>query len=151
MGVFKYVLNLVQLTCIFTLLLMNSDCFMRIFIVQGMYVLCNVASGKDFHKEAVMQQLLPQPSHNDSQSIMVTILQSDVAQLRTAAVWTIVNLTIATGAGALARVVKLRNAGIVSQLKNMVNDPCLDVKVSFFTLFHIELRIIIHVADESIK
>lgn len=100
-------------------------------LVQGMYVLCNVASGKEFHKEAVMQQLLPQGSNNDNdtQSIMVTMLQSDVAQLRTAAVWTIVNLTIATGAGALARVVKLRNAGIVSQLKNMVNDPCLDVKL----------------------
>nr|XP_043634317.1 armadillo repeat-containing protein 8 [Erigeron canadensis] len=98
-------------------------------LVQGMCVLCNVASGKEFHKEAVMQQLLPQPSNNDTQSIMVTMLQSDVARLRTAAVWTIINLTIATGAGALARVVKLRNAGIVSQLKNMVNDPCLDVKL----------------------
>lgn len=100
-----------------------------------MYVLCNVASGKEFHKEAVMHQLLPQPNNDGNQSIMVTMLQSDTAQLRTAAVWTIVNLTIPTGAGALARVVKLRNAGIVSQLKNMVNDPCMDVKVSFFTLF----------------
>ncbi|XP_071706361.1 uncharacterized protein [Rutidosis leptorrhynchoides] len=98
-------------------------------LVQGMYVLCNIASGKDFHKEAVMQQLLPQPNNNETQSIMVKLLQSDVAQLRTAAVWTIINLTIATGAGALARVVKLRNAGIVSQLKNMANDPCLDVKL----------------------
>ncbi|KVI09390.1 armadillo repeat-containing protein 8 isoform X1 [Cynara cardunculus var. scolymus] len=100
-------------------------------LIQGMYVLCNVASGQEFHKEAVMQQLLPQPqaSNEDTQSIMVRMLQSDVAQLRTAAVWTIVNLTIPTGAGALARVVKLRNAGIVSQLKNMVNDPCLDVKL----------------------
>ncbi|PWA75371.1 Armadillo [Artemisia annua] len=98
-------------------------------LIQGMYVLCNVASGKEFHKEAVMHQLLPQPNNDGTQSIMVTMLQSDTAQLRTAAVWTIVNLTIPTGAGALARVVKLRNAGIVSQLKNMVNDPCLDVKL----------------------
>ncbi|KAJ9540391.1 hypothetical protein OSB04_026897 [Centaurea solstitialis] len=101
-------------------------------LIQGMYVLCNVASGQEFHKEAVMQQLLPPASNednNNTQSIMVTMLQSDVAQLRTAAVWTIVNLTIPTGAGALARVVKLRNAGIVSQLKNMANDPCLDVKL----------------------
>ncbi|KAK9078543.1 hypothetical protein SSX86_002600 [Deinandra increscens subsp. villosa] len=98
-------------------------------LIQGMYVLCNVASGKEFQKEAVMCQILPESSKNDTQSIMVTMLQSDVAQLRTAAVWTIVNLTIPTGAGALARVVKLRNAGIVSQLKNMANDPCLDVKL----------------------
>nr|GEW53814.1 armadillo repeat-containing protein 8 [Tanacetum cinerariifolium] len=76
-----------------------------------------------------MHQLLPQPNNGGTQSIMVTMLQSDTAQLRTAAVWTIVNLTIPTGAGALARVVKLRNAGIVSQLKNMGNDPCLDVKI----------------------
>lgn len=101
-----------------------------------MYVLCNVASGREFQKEAVMHQILPGSSNDDTQSIMVTMLQSDVAQLRTAAVWTIVNLTIPTGAGALARVVKLRNAGIVSQLKNMANDPCLDVKVLFLTLFY---------------
>lgn len=102
-------------------------------LIQGMYVLCNVASGKEFHKEAVMQQLVAEScsgnDENQRQSIMVSILQSDAARLRTAAVWTIVNLTIPTGAGALARLVKLRNAGIVSQLKNMVNDPCLDVKL----------------------
>ncbi|KAL8210451.1 hypothetical protein R6Q57_004888 [Mikania cordata] len=98
-------------------------------LIQGMYVLCNVASGKEFQREAVMHQILPEASNNDTRSIMVTMLQSDVAQLRTAAVWTIVNLTVPTGAGALARVVKLRNAGIVSQLKNMANDPCMDVKL----------------------
>lgn len=115
--------------------LLNSARFTK-YLLQGMYVFCNVASGKEFHKEAVMHQILPQPSNgNNAQSIMVTMLQSHVARLRTAAVWTIVNLTIATGVGALARVVKLRNAGIVSQLKNMVNDPCLDVKVFFSTLF----------------
>ncbi|KAI3705449.1 hypothetical protein L1987_75687 [Smallanthus sonchifolius] len=98
-------------------------------LIQGMYVLCNVSSGKEFQKEAVMRQILPGASNDGAQSIMVAMLQSDVAQLRTASVWTIVNLTIPTGAGALARVVKLRNAGIVSQLKNMANDPCLDVKL----------------------
>lgn len=99
-------------------------------LVQVMYVMCNVASGKEFEKEAVMQQLLNEDGNsNNTQSIIVTLLQSDVASLRTAVVWTIVNLTIPTGAGALARGVKLRNAGVVSQLKNMVNDPCLDVKL----------------------
>ncbi|XP_076935395.1 uncharacterized protein LOC143602027 isoform X2 [Bidens hawaiensis] len=98
-------------------------------LIQGMYVLCNVASGKEFQKEAVMSQILPDSNNGDTQSIMVTMLQSDVAQLRTAAVWTIVNLTFPPRAAASARVVKLRNAGIVSQLKNMANDPCLDVKL----------------------
>lgn len=104
-------------------------------LVQAMYVMCNVASGKEFEKEAVMHQILSHSNednnshNNNTQSIIVSLLQSDVASLRTAAVWTVVNLTIPTGAGALARVVKLRNAGVVSQLKNMVNDPCLDVKL----------------------
>ncbi|KAK9061521.1 hypothetical protein SSX86_018703 [Deinandra increscens subsp. villosa] len=98
-------------------------------LIQGMYVFCNVASGKEFHKEAVMHQILPGSSNDDNQSIMVTMLQSNDARLRTAAVWTIINLTIPTGPGALARVVKLKNAGIVSQLRNMANDSCLDVKL----------------------
>ncbi|KAL4576912.1 hypothetical protein LXL04_013013 [Taraxacum kok-saghyz] len=95
-------------------------------LVQAMYVMCNVASGKELEKEAVMRQLV---NEEDAQSIIVSLLQSEVASLRTAVVWTVVNLTVPTGAGALARVVKLRNAGVVSQLKNMVNDPCLDVKL----------------------
>ncbi|KAL7202483.1 hypothetical protein ACSBR1_034037 [Camellia fascicularis] len=93
-----------------------------------MYVLSNVASGNEFHKEAVMQQLFPQMG-NDTQSIMIKLLQSNDGQLRMAAVWVVVNLTFPSSPGAYDRVVKLRNGGVISQLKNMVNDPCLDVKV----------------------
>ncbi|KAH7860635.1 hypothetical protein Vadar_015911 [Vaccinium darrowii] len=75
-------------------------------LVQGMYVLSNVASGNEIHKEA----------NNNS-------------QLRTAATWALVNLTFPSSPGASNRVAKLRNAGITSQLKTMVNDPCLDVKL----------------------
>lgn len=99
-----------------------------------MYVLCNVASGNEFHKDAVMLQLLPQAA-SDSQPFMIKILQNDDSRLRTAAVWALVNLTLPTTTGALGRVVKLRNAGIVSQLKSMCNDPCLDVKVVNSYLF----------------
>ncbi|KAJ0083491.1 hypothetical protein Patl1_29773 [Pistacia atlantica] len=66
--------------------------------IQGMYVLSNVATGKEFHKEAVINQLLPH-ADNGTQSC------------------------------AFIRSVKLRDAGIVSQMKEMVNDPCLDVKL----------------------
>lgn len=95
-----------------------------------MYVLGNVASGNEFHKEAVMHQLFP-PSSNDTHSVVFKFLQSHDSQLRTAAVWALVNLTFPSGPGAFHRVVKLRNSGVLSQLKNMVNDPCLDVKVSY--------------------
>ncbi|KAK4356525.1 hypothetical protein RND71_025496 [Anisodus tanguticus] len=96
--------------------------------IQGMYVFTNVASGNEVHKEAVMQELFP-PLANDSESIMFKFLHSDDSRLRTAAVWALVNLTFPSSSGAFGRVMKLRNAGIVSQLKNMVNDPCLDVKL----------------------
>jgi hypothetical protein len=41
----------------------------------------------------------------------------------------IVNLTFPCP-GAFGRLVQLKNAGIVSQIRNMVNDSCLDVKVT---------------------
>ncbi|CAL5433935.1 unnamed protein product [Camellia sinensis] len=95
---------------------------------MGMYVLSNVASGNEFHKEAVMDQLFPQIGDN-IQSIMIKLLQSNDSRLRTACVWTVVNLTFPSSPGAHSRVAKLQNACITSQLKNMVNDPCLDVKL----------------------
>ncbi|XP_050275016.1 uncharacterized protein LOC126717379 [Quercus robur] len=96
--------------------------------IQGMYVLSNIASGNEFHKEAVMHQLLLQVN-NGTQAFILKFLQSNDSQLRTAAIWTIINLTFPSSPGASSRVVKLRNAGIVSQIKTMVNDPCVDVKL----------------------
>lgn len=96
--------------------------------IQGMYVLCNVTSGNDFHKEAVMHLLVPQVD-NGTQSFLIKFLQSSDSQLRAAVVWTIINLTFPSIPGAFGRLQKLRNAGIVSQLKNMVDDPCLEVKL----------------------
>ncbi|KAL3324692.1 hypothetical protein AABB24_038680 [Solanum stoloniferum] len=102
-------------------------------LIQGMYVFTNVASGNEVHKEAVMQELFP-PLANECESIMSKFLHSDDSRLRTAAVWALVNLTFPSSSGAFGRVMKLRNAGIVSQLKNMVNDPCLDVKLRVRTV-----------------
>lgn len=101
-----------------------------------MYALCNVASGNEFHKEAVMQLLFTQMGAKN-QSFVIKFLQSNDSLLRTATVWTIVNLTCPSGPGAPGRLEKLRNAGIVSQIKNMVNDPCVDVKVIIFFIFQI--------------
>jgi hypothetical protein len=93
-----------------------------------MYVLSNIASGNEFHKEAVMHQLLPQVN-NGAQAFIFKFLQSNDSQLRTAAIWAIINLTFPSCPGASDRVKKLRKAGIVSQIKTMINDPCVDVKV----------------------
>ncbi|KAI8573189.1 hypothetical protein RHMOL_Rhmol01G0259400 [Rhododendron molle] len=97
-------------------------------LVQGMYVLSNVASGNEIHKEAVMHQLFPQDG-STTEPIMIKHLQSKNSQLRTASAWALVNLTFPSNPGASSRVAKLWNAGVTSQLKNMVNDPCLDVKL----------------------
>ncbi|KDP22094.1 hypothetical protein JCGZ_25925 [Jatropha curcas] len=101
--------------------------------IQGMYVLGNIASGNEFHKEAVMHQLVPQVD-DETKSFIIKFLQSDDSRLRTAAVWAVVNLTFPSCPGAFNRLVKLRNAGIVPQIRNMVNDPCLDVKLRVRTV-----------------
>lgn len=64
---------------------------------------------------------------------MINFLQCSDSRLRTAAVWMIVNLTFPCP-GAFGRLVQLKNAGIVSQIRNMVNDSCLDVKLRVRTV-----------------
>lgn len=101
--------------------------------IQGMYVLSNLATGNQFHKEAVMDQLLPEAG-NSTQSVLIKFLQSADSRLRTAAIWAVLNLTFPSSPGAYERVVKLRNAGILPQIKNMVSDPCMDVKLRVRTV-----------------
>ncbi|VFQ91326.1 unnamed protein product [Cuscuta campestris] len=82
-----------------------------------------------------MHQLFPPSSNDTMHSVVSKFLQSSDSRLRTAAVWALVNLTFPTSSpGTSARVVKLHNNGILSQLKNMVNDPCLDVKLRARTI-----------------
>ncbi|KAK1288440.1 hypothetical protein QJS10_CPB19g01072 [Acorus calamus] len=96
--------------------------------IQGMYVLSNVAAGNDFHKDAVMHHiLLPHDTGSDS-SILLRFLQNNDGRLRTAAIWCVINLTYPCNCTASERVTRLRTSGVVSQIKSMVNDPCLDVK-----------------------
>lgn len=97
-------------------------------LLQGMYVLTNVTSGNELHKEAVMTQIFP-TLPGGPPSLMIKFLQSSDSRLRTAATWTLVNLSLPSCPGAFSRVLRLRNAGIASQLKNMIHDPCLDVKL----------------------
>lgn len=57
-------------------------------------------------------------------------IQDDDRRLRTTSLWVIINLT-AVSAGAPGRALKFHTAGVLSRLKCLVNDPCLDVKVSY--------------------
>ncbi|XP_020227625.1 armadillo repeat-containing protein 8 [Cajanus cajan] len=96
--------------------------------IQAMYLLVNIASGNETHKDAIMQLLFSQ-AENVSHSFFSRFLRSSDNILRTAAVWIIVNLTSLASPGAIDRIVKLHNVGIVSQIKRMANDPCMDVKL----------------------
>jgi len=93
-----------------------------------MYLLSNIACGNESHKHAVMQ-LLFSKAENGSNSFFSQFLLSNDSRLRPSALWVIVNLTFPASPGVFGRIVKLRNVGIVSQIKKMVNDPCMDVKV----------------------
>ncbi|MQM16565.1 hypothetical protein Taro_049522 [Colocasia esculenta] len=96
--------------------------------IQGMFVLGNVAAGNDAHKEAVMTYFLPPKKDEISSAFITRFLQSTDSLLQTAVIWCIVNLTYPDSPSSSARVSRLRDAGIIAQLKNMINNPCLDVK-----------------------
>lgn len=123
-------------------------------VTQGMYVLSNIASGREIHKDSVMDLLL-RNTGNGNPLYILKFLQNNDSRLRTASVWVMVNLTIPSCLGASGRTVKLRNTGIISQLKNMVNDPCLDVKVRRFITWILfphpcgEVRSLESLADDS--
>ncbi|KAL8129342.1 hypothetical protein V2J09_018497 [Rumex salicifolius] len=95
--------------------------------IQGMYALANIAAGNDCQKEATMDLLIPLSSQG--QFTIINFLQSNDNSLRTATVWFVVNLIMPCNTAACSRVVRIRDAGIYSQIKSMVCDSCLDVKL----------------------
>nr|XP_010931024.1 armadillo repeat-containing protein 8 [Elaeis guineensis] len=97
--------------------------------IQGMFLLANIAAGNEFHKEVVLNCLLPPQANGGSPLFIIKFLQSKENLLRVASVWCIVNLTYRDSLCSSTRVARLRDAGIISQIKTMVNDPCLDCKL----------------------
>ncbi|KAJ6814608.1 uncharacterized protein M6B38_137360 [Iris pallida] len=95
---------------------------------QGMFLLSNIAAGEEAHKEAVMNYLVPDQADGRTDLFIIRLMQSKHNLLRTAAVWCIVNLTRPGSLGSFGRIVRLQSAGILSQIKRMVNDPFLDCK-----------------------
>ncbi|KAK9154901.1 hypothetical protein Sjap_002381 [Stephania japonica] len=96
--------------------------------IEGIYALGNVATGNELHKEAVMSQILEPQVNGPSQSVLIKFLQGNNSQLRVGAIWCIINLTYPDGPGTSSRIAKLRDAGVICQLKKLADDPCLDAK-----------------------
>jgi len=94
---------------------------------QGLYVLSNVAAGNEFHKDEVMHFVV---GSFQEECIPLTRFLQDInnSQLRVVAVLCIMNLSYPDSPGVLSRIERLIDAGILSQLQNMTDDPCLDVK-----------------------
>lgn len=97
--------------------------------IQGMLVLANMAAGDELNKEAVMDVTVPHRADRIKPSFVVNFLQSKDKQLRVATLWCILNLIYPDSDSSSTRVARLQNAGVISQVKNMINDPCLDCKL----------------------
>lgn len=63
-------------------------------------------------------------------------------QLRVVAVWCIINLLYPVGDGISSRVVRLRETGVEAQLLKMMDDSCLDVKVSYYLFIYYSIFLI---------
>ncbi|KQJ87581.1 armadillo repeat-containing protein 8 isoform X1 [Brachypodium distachyon] len=97
--------------------------------VQGMLVLANMAAGDELNKEAVMDVIVPHQADRIKSSFVVNFLQSKDKQLRVATLWCILNLIYPKCDTSSTRVTRLQNVGVISQVKGMMNDPCLDCKL----------------------
>ncbi|VAI04886.1 unnamed protein product [Triticum turgidum subsp. durum] len=104
--------------------------------IQGMLVLANMAAGNELNKEAVMDVTVPHRADRIKPSFVVNFLQSKDKQLRVATLWCILNLIYPNSDSSSTRVAQLQNAGVISQVKNMINDPCLDCKLGALSLAH---------------
>ncbi|CAL1391109.1 unnamed protein product [Linum trigynum] len=101
-------------------------------LLQGIYVLGNIACGNEIHKEAVTCLLFPLAGRGPEPFFVNFLLSSD-SRLRLATIWVLINLTLPSP-GALKRQERLQNEGVLSIVRSMVNDPCLDVKIRVRTL-----------------
>jgi hypothetical protein len=99
---------------------------------QALYVINNVVSGSEVHKEAVMTSILSSQFTNKTSWLTRFLQDMSNPQLRVVAVWCIINLLYPVGEDISSRVVRLREAGVEAQLHKMVDDSCLDVKVNTF-------------------
>ena len=96
---------------------------------SGYVCACKHCGWKWIEKEAVMNVLLPHRVDHIKPSFVVNFLQSKDKQLRVATLWCLLNLIYPKCETSSGRVIRLQNAGVILQVKSMINDPCLDCKV----------------------
>nr|XP_024385227.1 armadillo repeat-containing protein 8-like isoform X2 [Physcomitrium patens] len=98
--------------------------------IQALYVMNNLACGSEVHKESVLASILRSQSANDTSWLSHFLQDTSNPQLRVVAVVCINNLLDPAGDGISSRMVRLREAGVETQLRKMVDDTCLDVKLT---------------------
>ncbi|KAJ3060635.1 Armadillo repeat-containing protein 8, partial [Quaeritorhiza haematococci] len=90
-------------------------------ILQTLYIVVNVATGNERHKRAMM----------NSEKILrnvVKYLSHPKSAIRIASTWCIINLTWTDDVNFAERVGRLREMGVETALREMVEDPDIDVK-----------------------
>lgn len=95
--------------------------------IQGMFFLSNIAAGDENHKDTILNNVICTQADGRN-ALVINFLQSKNNLLRTASLWCVVNLTHPLGSWSSTRVLRLHQAGVISQIKKMVNDPFLDCK-----------------------
>jgi hypothetical protein len=87
---------------------------------QSIYVVCNMATGSETHKNAIMGSSVPQH--------LLHFMEHKSSPIRVAAVWCTINLGWAEGSGVQPRVARLRELGFDRKLEDMREDPDVDVR-----------------------
>ena len=101
---------------------------------EALFAVVNIAAGREEHKKSVM--------NSGIMHAVVFYMSDQSTELRTAAVWVVINLIWADGEGEpgpglVERANVLRDMGVCQQLDCMVDDASLDVKDRTDTALHI--------------
>ncbi|KAF9432236.1 hypothetical protein BGZ76_011086 [Entomortierella beljakovae] len=99
---------------------------------HALYVIVNIATGSEHHKQSIMKRPLILRS-------VLGLMSHDSVAIRVATIWVIINLTWPddkTSSGVHDRVVLLRNMGIEDKLQPLNSDPEMDVRERVKTALH---------------
>ncbi|KAF9995405.1 Armadillo repeat-containing protein 8 [Entomortierella chlamydospora] len=99
---------------------------------HALYVLVNIATGSEHHKQSIMKRPLILKS-------VIGLMSHESAAIRVATVWVIINLTWPDekmASGAHDRTMQLRNMGVEDRLLSLNSDLDLDVRDRVKTALH---------------
>eukprot|EP01135_Chromosphaera_perkinsii_P005385 Nk52_evm66s343 gene=Nk52_evmTU66s343 len=90
-------------------------------VEQTLFVVCNIATGNEKHKNMIMENSCILDS-------IIQAMDNENAAARVAALWCIINLTWNDDTGYELRIERLKELGVEMKLKLMIDDSDLDVK-----------------------